>query len=470
MDRSPGQRLIRLSVSVFMLAGAFGCAPGRGLDGSGGGQDEAARGLDAIAAGIDGVSPELSGLQVVVLDGGVPVFSYAKGVARVAADGSEAPLLKTHKVRIASISKLVLTVGLMRLAEAGDVDLDADVSGYVGFPIRNPAFPETPITLRQILSHTSSIRDADRYWIGEGEVFSDFFLEDGKYFDGAAHFARGEGKGPGAYFEYSNLNFGVAAAVIERVSGERFDQYMQTHVFAPLGLEVGFSPCDITRRDPDLLASLFRRTDDEGDWAPDAPWRAQVDGARIGCYVGMPAIDRNDAPPETYLEDYAAGSNPTYFSPQGGLRASAEDLSVIMRLLINGGELNGVRILKQETVDAMLTPVWRYDPAAPNGTTSGTDQTDSPFAGLMTSYGLSVNLADLQAWGLTKDRRIVAGHLGEAYGLLGQFWFDPETGDGIVALITGTADNPETAPVGTSSLYRPEEEILKWWLATFDVE
>ncbi len=456
-----------------MLGAAFGCAPGGDLAGSGGGKVDsaaAARGLDAIVAGVEGISPELSGLQVVVLDGGVPVFSYAKGVARVGPEGSETPLLKTHKVRVASISKLVMTIGLMRLVETGAVDLDADVSVYVGFPIRNPAFSETPITLRQVLSHTSSIRDADRYWLGEGETFSDFFLEDGKYFDGAAHFASGEDKAPGQYFEYSNLNFGIAAAVIERVSGERFDRYMQTHVFAPLGLEVGFSPCDITRRDPDLLASLFRRNDEDGDWTPEGPWRAQVDGARVACYVGMPAIDRNDVPPETYLEDYVAGSNPTFFSPQGGLRASAEDLGVIMRLLTNGGELNGVRIIKQDTVDAMLAPVWGYNPAAPNGTTSGTDQTDSPFAGLMTSYGLSVNLADLQPWGLTKDRRIVAGHLGEAYGLLGQFWFDPKTGDGIVALITGTADNPETAPVGTSSLYRPEEEIMKWWLATFDVE
>ncbi len=464
MKRFLGPFLARLA-AAGALGLTLGCASAGRLD-----ETAAAKGLDRIVAGVGGISPELSGLQVVVLDDGAPVFSYAKGVARAGVDGSYAPLLNSHKVRIASISKLVLTIGLMQLVEAGDIDLDADVSGYVGFSVRNPSFPETPITLRQVLSHTSSIRDADRYWLGEGEAFSDFFLEGGKYFDGASHFASGEGKGPGQYFEYSNLNFGVAAAVIERVSGERFDRFMQNRVFAPLGLEVGFSPCEVTRRDPDLLASLFRRNNEDGDWKPDGPWRAQVDGARIGCYVGMQAIDRNDAPPETYLEEYIVGSNPTFFSPQGGLRASAEDLSVIMRLLINGGELDGVRLLKSSTVKAMLAPVWTYDPVAPNGTTTGTDQPDGPFAGLMTGYGLSVNLADLGAWGLTQDRRIVAGHLGEAYGLLGQFWFNPETGDGIVALITGTADDPETAPVGTSALYRPEEEILKWWLASFDAE
>jgi CubicO group peptidase (beta-lactamase class C family) len=61
--------------------------------------------------------------------------------------------------RIASISKMMTTLGLMRLVEAGKVDLDADVSGYLGFPLRNPRFPERPIALRHLLTHTSSLRD-----------------------------------------------------------------------------------------------------------------------------------------------------------------------------------------------------------------------------------------------------------------------------------------------------------------------
>ncbi|MEE2692753.1 MAG: serine hydrolase [Pseudomonadota bacterium] len=462
MGKTGRNAVARLSLAVCALAAflAPACAPPPRAP-------SPAERLDAIVAGVEGVSPELSGLQVVVVKAGQPVFSYARGVAYIDRDGVETPLSARHKVRVASISKLVLAVGLMQLVETGDVDLDTDVSSYVGFPLRNPAFPDIPITLRQILAHTSSIRDADRYWLNDGQVFSDFFAEDGALFENGAHFAAGDGKAPGEYFEYSNLNFGVAAAVIERVSGERFDRYMQQRIFKPLGLEVGFSPCEITRNDPALLASLFRRNDGEGEWTPDGPWRAQVDGARIGCYVGMESIDRDAPPPESYLEDYEPGTNPTYFSPQGGLRASAEDLSAIMKLLVNRGEADGVRLLQRETVEEMLRPVWVYDPEAPNGATTGGDKNDGPFAGLMTSYGLSVNLADLELWGLSPRRRVLAGHLGEAYGLLGQFWFDPDTGDGVIALITGTGDDPETAPVGASALYRPQEEILKWWLDTF---
>src|SRR6187399_2237515 len=60
-------------------------------------------------------------------------------------------------VRVASISKLVVALGAMRMVEAGTLDLDRDVSDWLGWPLRNPAFPDTPITLRQLLSHRSGL-------------------------------------------------------------------------------------------------------------------------------------------------------------------------------------------------------------------------------------------------------------------------------------------------------------------------
>src|SRR3546814_6307685 len=67
-------------------------------------------------------------------------------------------------VRIASISKLVTAIGVMRLVEAGKLDLDADAGDLLGFPLRNPAFPDTTITLRLLMSHRSSLTDAAGYW------------------------------------------------------------------------------------------------------------------------------------------------------------------------------------------------------------------------------------------------------------------------------------------------------------------
>ena len=63
-------------------------------------------------------------------------------------------------VRVASISKLIVALGVMRLVDQGRVSLDEDVSNYLGWELRNPAFPGTPITLRMLLSHRSSLDDA----------------------------------------------------------------------------------------------------------------------------------------------------------------------------------------------------------------------------------------------------------------------------------------------------------------------
>jgi len=168
--------------------------------------------------------------------------------------------------------------------------------------------------------------------------------------------------------------------------------------------------------------------------------------------------------PEAFLANYVPGSNPTLFSPQGGLRASADDLVAILRLLAAGGAIDGRRILSEESVDAMLAPSWTLDAAGSNGLSSGEAEPGGPTDGLMTGYGLSVHRIDPRAWGLDAGPELLVGHLGEAYGVLSHALFDPASGDGVATIITGTADDPAAAPPGTSPLYRVEEEILRWWL------
>ena len=85
----------------------------------------------------------------------------AEGLADVAANRA---ITVDDPARIASISKLVTTIAVMRLVEQGKLHLDADVSKQLGWRLRNPAFPNRPITLRMLLSHTSSLTDAAGYW------------------------------------------------------------------------------------------------------------------------------------------------------------------------------------------------------------------------------------------------------------------------------------------------------------------
>lgn len=420
-------------------------------------------GLDAIVAGRIEGSPPLSGLQLLVLRDGKIVYEYAGGFARLTDDGP-VPLNTDHKMRVASISKLVAAVGLMRLVEAGRVDLDRDVSDYLGFALRNPNFPDAAITLRMILSHTSSVRDGDRYWLEEGARFQDFFLPGGAFFDGGSHFASEKGQEPGRYFAYSNLNFGIVAAVIERVSGQRFDRYMRREVLEPLGLAASYNVCDLSATQPERIATLYRKRDENEVWQPQGDWVPQLDFEGFACHYGRSPVARGEAPGEI-LPGYVPGDNPTLFSPQGGLRASARDLAVIARMLLNGGRFGDVTILKQSTVDAMTAAQWPVAPDAVDGdAVEGPDGPEGP--GGVATYGLSVRRADLQDWGLSATPRPLRGHLGEAYGLLGQFWMDMENGDALIALITGSGDDPGEH-MGTSPLYRPEEEIMKWWLRHF---
>ncbi|MEJ2576852.1 MAG: serine hydrolase [Gammaproteobacteria bacterium] len=427
-------------------------------------------GLDAIVAGEVAGSPELAGLQVLVLGGGEVAYEYAGGFARlVGAD--RVPMGPEHRMRVASISKLVVALGLMRLVEAGIVDLDADVSGYLGFVLRNPNFPEDAITLRMLLSHTSSIRDGGYYWLEAGERFADFFMPGRPHYEDGAHFASGPGRQPGVWFTYANLNFGVVAAVIERASRMRFDQYIRRELLQPLGLEARFNVCDLSAVHPEHIATLYRKRTDDEIWQPGGDWVAQLDDTAFACHYGRAPVPRG-APPGDILPGYVPGTNPTLFSPQGGLRASARDLAVIARMLLadgfgGGGRFGGVRILDATSVRAMRQPQWVYDAGHPNGDTGeGPASQDAAQRPLFTRWGLSMQLVDLADWGLTAEPRPLAGHLGEAYGLLGQFWLDFETGDGLIALISGAADDPDRHP-GQTPLYRPSEEIMRWWLQHF---
>lgn len=407
------------------------------------------------------VTPALSGLQVSLMRAGQingsKADSFAFGFAQQ--NGTQlTPLRRDHKPRVASISKLVLAIGVMQLVEAGTLDLDKDVSTYLGWTLRNPAFPSRPITARQLLSHTSSIRDASAYFIAAGEgKMRDFFSEGTAYWENGKHFASQPAQGPGDYFVYSNLNFGILGALIERTGGLRLDQFMEKRVLIPMELDARYDPCAISA---DQRAAAFRRNTPEGTWQPNGPWRAQVDGGEPRCFYGM----RSVAFAKNFLESYELGSNATLYSPQGGLRASADDLLVILKMLAAGGEHNGRRILSRQSVAAMLAPTWTLNAQGSNGLSAGEAAAGGPTDGLMTSYGLSVHRIDMRAWGFQTGPKLLFGHLGEAYGVLSHALFDPATGDGIATIITGTANDPAASPPGSSPLYRVEEEILRWWL------
>ncbi len=345
-------------------------------------------------------------------------------------------------VRVASISKLITTLGIMRLVEAGTLDLDRDVSVYLGRQLRNPAFPLAPITLRLLLSHQSSVVDGGGYFWPLGTR-----LRDGMT---AANWAADHP--PGRYFSYANLNYGIAAEVMEAATGERFDRLMTRLVFAPLNIDAcynwsGCSPAAIA-----AAAALYRKGRDETAWAPTGPWVAQTDDLRGVLPPCLVRITAPDAPCD--LTGYVPGSNGTLFSPQGGVRIAPRDLARIARLVLNEGELDGVRFLSVATVEAMMTPQWRAG-ETPSGET---------YTGLMRCWGLSIQCLTGDVAGqdqpLFPRRSRWWGHLGDAYGAWTGIWIDPVRGRGYVYVVTGTADDPAKSPGVRSQFHSFEEAIL----------
>ncbi len=402
------------------------------------------------------VTPALSGIQVGILQRNEITKTFAYGFAQRAGDVKE-PLRVQHKVRVASISKLLVAVGVMRLVERGYLTLDNDVSNYLGWKLRNPLFPQTEITLRMLLDHTSSVRDGDRYYIAAGGGrLQDFFDPNTDFWDAGAHWADRREEVPGSYFQYANLNSGLLAEVIERVSGQRFDQFMEHEVIAPLNMTGSFNPCSLSS---DQRAAGFRKRDPSGRWDPRGPWYTQVDGDASNCFYGMTALDD----PEKFLISYPLGSNASLFSPQGGFRGNVIDLMALLKLFSSNGRLGGQAYLTPESITQMLAPSWSLNARGDNGVSSGEAEPGGAFDGLMTSYGLSVHRIDPRSWGFLDAPELLVGHLGEAHGVLSSALLDPQTGNGIVIIITGTADDPANHP-GHSPLYRVEESVITWWL------
>jgi CubicO group peptidase (beta-lactamase class C family) len=389
--------------------------------------------LADLVAGSDPRAPQLSGVIGVVASRDRILRAEAHGLADMA---TGRPLKTESVVRVASISKLVVAIAVWRLVEQGKLDLDRDVGLYLGWPLRHPAHPETPVTLRQLLSHTSSIVDGPGYGFALEERLADKLT--------AQHWGPGA---PDGRFEYANLNYGLIASVMEAATAERFDRLMTRLVLAPLKIDGGYNWQGASDAAIARAAVLYRKGRDETAWNPAGPWRAQVDdlnGRRPPCPV------RSNAGCD--LAAYRLGANGTIFSPQGGLRISLPDLARIGQLLLRGGEVDGVQLLKPATVKAMLTPVWQAGGAVP-----GDD-----YQGQMLCYGAGPHCLSGRA-GAT-DQPVKAarwwGHLGEAYGLLAGLWVDQRRGRVIAYALTGTAADPFAAPRLKSSFTSAEDIIM----------
>ena len=186
-----------------------------------------------IEAFLDGLIPvqlqrdDIAGAVVAVVKDGQMIFAKGYGYADVASKKPVSP--EGTLFRPGSISKLFTWTSIMQLVEQGKLDLDRDVNDYLDFGVP-PAFGK-PITLRNIMTHTS----------GFEETVTDLFVPDAKdlmplrtYL--VAHMPR-RIFAPGVTPAYSNYATALAGYIVQRASGQPFEQYVATHIFQPLNMQ-----------------------------------------------------------------------------------------------------------------------------------------------------------------------------------------------------------------------------------------
>lgn len=303
-------------------------------------------------------------------------------------------------LRIASISKSFTATSILQLVEQGKLSLDADVSDIMGFVIRNPKYPDTPITVRMLLSHVSSMSDANGYF-----TFDNLNRETSATWEKAWNDWE-----PGSKYQYCNLGFNTLGAIVEKVSGERFDEYVHNHILAPLGV---YANHNVHKLDTGKFVGIYNFVKRDSSYRKSDAYPSIEDG----------------------LANYRMGYSSTLFSPTGGLKISAADLARVMMMHMNMGTLDGVKILSPESCELMQSEI-----------------TTTNYEG--ERYGMAL----LRTNDLLAGHRLV-GHDGLALGAHTAMFWDKEEKWGFVVMTNGC--NAKTDKVFANILCQSVECLYK---------
>ena len=270
-----------------------------------------------VNAWLDGYMPYalasagIPGAVVVVVKDGQVLTEKGYGFADLKSRRPVDP--KATLFRPGSVSKLFTWTAVMQQVQAGKIDLDADVNRYLDFKI--PPYQGQPITMRDLMTHTA----------GFAESVKHLFPADAKTLLPLNKFISGWTPNrifpPGQVPAYSNYGAALAGYIVQRVSGEPFDQYIARHIFAPLEMNHSSFSQPLA---PDLLAAMSSGYPHPGG-AP-APYE----------FVGP--------------------------GPAGSLAATGDDMTRFMIAHLNNGQYGGVRILDEATAKQMHAPEAQHVP------------------------------------------------------------------------------------------------------------
>ena len=289
------------------------------------------------------LSNQVPGLVAMVVKDGKIVYHEAKGLADVA---SQQPMVKGQIFRIASQTKAITSTAVMMLWEEGKFRLDDPISKYIpefanpqilaGFRYSDTTYSTKPatreITIRHLLTHTSGIgygvidgNEQMKMIYGKAGIVDLYTTRDIKIADNIKKLAKLPlHHEPGSKYTYSE-GLDVLGYLIEIVSGMSFDQFLQTRIFNPLGMNnTGFYLTEIQSK---KLVTIHRKGNNQ--------WEA--------------------FPVTFYDPDYPKTGAKAFFSGGAGLSSTAEDYAKFLQMYLNGGTYNGVKLLSSTTIKTIMS-------------------------------------------------------------------------------------------------------------------
>lgn len=321
---------------------------------------------------------DMTGLGIAVVKNDSIIFQKSYGYRVLPQPEQKGELLDNEDIyRIASISKTFIATAILQLIEKGKINLNDNAERYLNFPLRNPNSPEDTITVKMLLTHTSSINDSRSWW----NINHIIPQNDNLYYQCYSP------EKPGEKYKYCNMNYTVLGAVIEGATGERFYKYIDINILNPLDIKGSFNCNEL---DSTLFVRQYRYKEDLGHYVED---------------------DETYRPYTKFLGDkYVLQRSLGLAYPASGMKISTGDLARYMMMHMNYGDLNGAHIISKDSELLM----------------------QQNYVG-NSNYGLSYR----QYRDIAKGK-VFHGQTGGGNGLRGAMIFDPVEKIGFVILCSGS--------------------------------
>ena len=358
------KRMMTLLLAAMMISAALCAGAQEALT-----MDEA---VDQIFKGTKAVG----GAFLVAKEGEI-VYERYYGVQQTT---TKVPVTPDTYFRCASVTKFVTGVGLMKMMDEGMLAPDEDISRYLGYTVYNPRFPDTPITLRMLMSHTSGINE-NASFSAKSSLLRDMIDVTRK---ARANFRNVE---PGTQYTYSNFGAGLTGAIVESVTGQDVSSFMREFLFAPLDIDAAYHISQL--ENPEFMTATYKKNGK--------------------LYAAPSYMLRQEYIPEAMPDQH-------YRTTIGSLLIRPRDLIKLGVALCGDGTVNGVRVLSEEAVAMMR----QEQSMETTGITS-----DSPYS-----------FFTIRQDTLFEGKRVY-GHQGTDEGVVCNLYVEPESGMTIVVMSNG---------------------------------